>query len=260
MEPATVAASGRSLAVDTRVSTATEETYRYVPPRRRRRWLIPALAVVLAVPVALIGWGALSSIGPPPAGPSPAASPSTRLAALATAAMGVQACAGEGLPNETAVPEGAARAGEYALLPGWTYYRDPAGYRLAVPQGWRAAHVGALLCLRDPSSPKAIAVLDQGGVTGSPADLLAQGEAGWRSAADLTDYHRIGITDAHYDEGAADLEYTYSRAGTAMHGENRMLRLGGRVFTLYWLTTDFSWTSDIALMQFLQPSFGLDAS
>jgi hypothetical protein len=38
-----------------------------------------------------------------------------------------------------------------------------------------------------------------------------------------------------------------------------MLRLDDRVFTLFWLTTDFSWTSDIALMQFLQPSFGLDA-
>jgi hypothetical protein len=30
------------------------------------------------------------------------------------------------------------------------------------------------------------------------------------------------------------------------------------VFTVFWLTTDFSWSADQALVNFLQPSFGLD--
>ena len=101
-------------------------------------------------------------------------------------------------------------------------------------------------------------MLDQGEVNGAPSQLLAEGEPAWRDAAGLTGYVRLGITDAHYDEGAADLEYTYVDGNNVMHGRNRMLRLNGRVFTLFWLTTDFSWTADRALVDFLQPSFGLE--
>jgi hypothetical protein len=85
-------------------------------------------------------------------------------------------------------------------------------------------------------------------------------EPGWLGATGLKDYHRIGLNSVQYDEGAADLEYTYTgEQDTAMHGENRMLRMNGRLFLLCWLTTGFTWTADLALMNYLQPSFGLDA-
>jgi eukaryotic-like serine/threonine-protein kinase len=158
------------------------------------------------------------------------------------------------------VPDGGeARAGEYAPLSNWTYYRDPSGFHIGVPRGWKMSRIGNLYCFRDPNSPRAIAVLDQGRVSGDPARLLADSEQAWRDAANLPGYVRIGITDAGYDEGAADLEYTYFDEKTLMHGENRMLRMDDRVYTVFWLTTDFSWPSDQALLNFLQPSFGLDA-
>jgi hypothetical protein len=192
--------------------------------------------------------------------------------------MGVQACAAQSADRESLIPDGGApRSGELGLLTGWTYFRDPSGFRLAVPQTWRMSRIGGvpaadpssplvprgsdssaeLLCFQDPSSPRAIAVLDHGRVAGDPMQLLADGEAAWQKDANLTDYLRLSLTDAHYDEGAADLEYTYRTGTSVLHGTNRMLRMGGRLFTLCWLTTDFTWSSDHALLDFLQPSFAV---
>jgi hypothetical protein len=237
--------------------TDTQETYAYLSPRRPLwPWAVSALAVVLVVAAAVAGWRALDGPGAVTAGPTTA---DPDVAAL-TAGMGVQACVEQPAENEAPIPaDTSVRPGEYGLLAGWTYYRDPSGFHLAVPQTWRMSRVGPLWCFRDPSSPKAIAVLDQGEVNGAPSQLLAEGELAWRDAAGLTGYVRLGITDVHYDEGAADLEYTYVDGNTVMHGRNRMLRLNGRVFTLFWLTTDFSWTADRALVDVLQPSFGLEA-
>ena len=98
-------------------------------------------------------------------------------------------------------------------------------------------------------------MFDHGRVNGDPVQLLADGERAWRDEAGLSDYRRLSLTEIHYDEGAADLEYTYRDGENILHGTSRMLRLDGRLFTLFWLTTDFTWSADQALRDFLQPSF-----
>ena len=40
------------------------------------------------------------------------------------------------------------------------------------------------------------------------------------------------------------LEYTYQRGDTTMHGWNWMLRLNGRVFTVFVLASDSAWSVD----------------
>ncbi len=119
------------------------------------------------------------------------------------------------------------------------------------------SRIGNLLCFRDPSSPRAIGVLAQGRVSGDPLQLLADGERAWRDEAGLNDYQRLSLTNVPYEEGAADLEYTYRDGEYVLHGASRMLRMDGRVFTLFWLTTDFTWSTDRDLLLFLQPSFEL---
>jgi eukaryotic-like serine/threonine-protein kinase len=234
-----------------RITTAAEDTFRYQPIRHgRRRWVLATAGLLVVALASAVGWYA--SRGTPAASPAPSTVETQPL----TAGMGVQACAAQSPEHQSPVPDGGpARPGEFDLMAGWTYYRDPSGYRLAVPQTWRTSRIGSLRCFRDPSSPRAIAVLDYGRVSGEPATLLADGERAWRNEANLTDYRRLGIADAHYDEGAADLEYTYRADGTVMHGTNRMLRMDGRLFTLFWLTTDFSWSADQVLLDFLKPSF-----
>ncbi len=227
-----------------RITTAAEDTYRYKPNRRaRRRWVITAAGVLVVALAGGVVWYA--SRTPAVVQPLPL-----------TEGMGVQACTAQEAERQSSIPDGGPpRPGEFDLMAEWTYYRDPSGYRVAVPKAWRMSRIGMLQCFRDPSSPRAIAVLDQGRLDGDPTVLLAHGERAWRDEAHLTDYRRLSLADAHYDEGAADLEYTYRANGMVLHGTNRMLRMDGRLFTLYWLTTDFSWSSDQALLDFLKPSF-----
>jgi hypothetical protein len=252
--------AGPAVLAPSRSSTNTEETYGYQHGRRKRwPWVLAVVAVALLIPAGVLGLDTLRAHDEPTAAPSAGSTGST--GPLPSAGMGVQACAVQDPAQESVVPDGGGvRAGEYAPLPNWTYYRDPSGFHIGVPQGWKMSRIGNLYCFRDPNSPRAIAVLDQGRVSGDPSRLLADGEQAWRDAANLPGYVQVGITDAGYDEGAADLEYTYFDEKILMHGENRMLRMDDRVYTVFWLTTDFSWPSDQALLNFLQPSFGLDAN
>jgi hypothetical protein len=233
--------------------------------RRRWPWIVGtvSLALLLAATAILVDAARRprGAAGPPaptevidvprspsPTGPAP------------TAAARVQACTVAAPDREVAVTAGSRTLpGAIALLDGWVYHRDEAGFRIGVPLRWRMFRLDGLLCLRDPTSRRAIAVFDHGRVTGDPADLLLTAEPAWRAAAGLRAYARLGVTDLRFTEGAADLEYTYEAPdGVPMHGVNRMVRMDGRVFTIYWLTTHATWLSDRVLMNHVQPSFGLE--
>jgi hypothetical protein len=242
-----------------RVRTVTEETFRHTSAPRRRRGLMWGAIVVgtaLVVPVAVIWFrsGPGSVSGHPPSTSSEPAP-----AVVLTAQAGVQACAAQSPANETPLPEPAPdEAARLGLLSNWAYHQDSGGFHLKVPATWGVSRIGSLVCFRDTTSAKAVAVYPHGRVAGDPAALLDQAQASWREAAGLSDYELVGITDRHYSEGAADLEYTYSKGAIRMHGVNRMLRMDGRVYTIFFLTTDVSWLYDRAVMDVVQPSFGLD--
>ncbi len=236
--------------------TVTEETMRHQPGRHRTwPWVLAGVLLALVVPTGVV---LLESRDAGP-GPSAAPSQSPSVAAGLTPAMGVQACV-EQIPQAgVSVPDGGqARPGEYQLISGWHYYRDPSGFRIGVPAGWEFSRIDSLYCFRDPNSAKAIAVQVNGVVDGHPMDLLARGEAEWIDAAGLANYKRVRISDLHFDEGAADLEYTYTRDGLDLHGIARMMRWEGQVYTLHWLTIEAYWLSDRYLMDVVHTSFGLD--
>jgi hypothetical protein len=52
------------------------------------------------------------------------------------------------------------------------------------------------------------------------------------------------VQDMHLPEGGAMLEYAYQRGDTTMHGQNWMMRMGGRVFTVFVLAPDSAWSVD----------------
>jgi eukaryotic-like serine/threonine-protein kinase len=237
-----------------RLRTVTEETFRHtVPVPRRWPWIAAALVAVLAVPTAvvLLDRRDRSGVIGSPVTPSPTLA--------LNAAMGVQACAAQGPDTGEPVRSGAtALPGEGTVMEGWIYYRDDAGYHIAVGKGWRMSRVDGLACFRDPTSLRLIGVYEVGQVDGPPMKLLADGEGDWTSAADLTGYRRLDLRDLHLPEGGADLEYAYDTAGRVqMHGVNRMVRVQGRVFLIFWLTTQAAWPADRTLMNMVQPSFGV---
>jgi hypothetical protein len=239
--------------------TITEETFRH-GGQPRRTWAIVgglvAVVVSLAVPAAIILFDTHGQVVVASSTPASATgqTPSSTTVDAPTEAMGVQACREQASASETPLPIPArADRDKYGLLANWSYYEDPAGFNLKVPT-LRVSRIGKLLCFRDPSSLKTIAVYDQGELTGSLMDLVARNDD-WRTAAKLTDYKQLDLTDAHYVEGAADLEYSYLGPDGPMHGVNRMLRLKGHVYTVYFLTAEVSWPTDRAWADVCQASF-----
>jgi hypothetical protein len=238
-----------------RLRTVTEETFRQLHVRRRRwPWLAGVVALALAVPgVAILlddpDGGAVGA--PPSASPSPTA----RL----TPAMGVQACAAQGPEAGEPLPGGTSDLpGQPRMMEGWVYYRDASGFHIAVGQEWRLSRIDGLLCFHDPTSRRLIGVYEVGRASGHPKDLLADAVTEWTTAANMTGFRQIGLEDLQMAEGGADLEYTYDAPdGVRMHGENRMQRVEGRVFLIFWLTTQTAWLADRALMNVVQPSFGV---
>jgi hypothetical protein len=204
---------------------------------------VAAVAVAVAVGVAASLYLRAAPTSDPAADPSAPASTSTgapATAAVLTAAMGVQACASQRPANETPVR---AAPGVNNALDYWTPYVDPDGFALNVPIGWGQSRIGDLVCFRDPNSLKTIAVYDHGRVAGDPVKLVDDTGA-WQEAASLTAYHRIVVQDMHLPEGGAMLEYTYRRGDTTMHGQNWMMRMSGRVFTVFVLASDSAWSVD----------------
>ncbi len=250
------------LLTGSRTRTVTEETFRQLTRPKPRRGLIAGLvaaAVVLAAPAVIILWKHADT-GPPTdsySTPTPSAAKPT--GGVPTEAMRVQACALLPVAGGARLPEATAQeVATYGLQPHWALYRDPSGYRIAMPGSWLVSTVGQLVCFRDPSSAKTAAVFRHGNLPGNPVDLIAD-TAVWRAAANLTDFDSLSIVDVQYDEGGADLEYTYRAGGIKMHGINRMFRENGQVYTIYFLATEDTWSFDRGIKEVIQPSFSLAA-
>jgi hypothetical protein len=243
--------------------TVTEETFRHVGRPRSRWTLVWGLAAVVAALVApaiiILARGHDQQTGAPPASASPQGSASNRPSSSPTEAMRVQACAIQLPEDETVLPESsAADAQRYGLLPHWARYTDPAGFDLNIPGGWGVSRIGSLVCFRDPTSAKTVAVYVHGRLAGNPMELVAN-TTEWQAAADLTNFQRVSVTDVGATEGAADLEYSYLKGSLKMHGVNRMLRMEGNVYTIYFLATEVGWATDSDVMKAIQPSFSLAA-
>jgi serine/threonine protein kinase len=209
-------------------------------PRRLGLWVAGLVAVA-----ATAGLGTAVYLRTPTTGAPTANATTTHMSLTPTAdaltdAMGVQACASQTTDRETPVRLG---PGQSSALTNWTPYMDPAGFALNVPVGWGMSRIGSLVCFRDPNSLKTIAVYDQGRLAGDPVQLVANTDA-WQRAASLDRFKSLGVQDMHVPEGGAMLEYTYWRGNTMMHGQNWMMRLGGRVFTVALLASDGAWPVD----------------
>jgi hypothetical protein len=237
IDMAVVGAAASGVAVATTPAPAAPAVTTLKSGRRIALWVagIAAVAVAVAVPVGLHLRTAVARN--PAAAPAPGGTPT---GPVLTEAMGVQACAEQTADHETTVRRA---AGLSSALENWTPYVDQSGFGLNVPVGWKQSRIGSLLCFRDPDSLKTIAVYGFGRRAGDPVRLVNDTDA-WRAAASLDDFRPFPVQDMHLPEGGAMLEYTYRRGDTTMHGQNWMMRLDGRLFTVFLLASDGAWTVD----------------
>ena len=232
------------------------------PARRpRRAGLVVAAAAVLAVAVGgsvLVATTGRSGPAPvaarpsPPAVPAPPAVPSS---ATALVANQLDAC---GFGTD-AQPVPAASGRVPAGLPrGWLWARDPAGFALALPAGWRRSTSGNDVCFTDPAGRRAFVVNVAAVRTREPLAYWQRRERADRAAGELPGYRRISMGVLLLRRGGADWEYTWRPDSDSVRHERRVLVAvtGDQSYLLRWTVADADWKASTALQRRIVELFG----
>ncbi|MEU8376182.1 serine/threonine-protein kinase [Micromonospora sp. NPDC048894] len=218
--------------------------------RRRRRIALVTVAVAGAL---LAGVGttlALHDGGTTPSSPGGGAgNPVARPAAFP--------CAAPAPTDATPVRSAPPPAGErFGLVPGWTWYEDPTGFRIAAPAGWLHYTEGTVTCLREPGGPRVLSVAPGD----APADPVAHWQAEERRLTDdgrLTGYRRVEIVPLDMFRGGALWECEWTGAtGGRLHTARLLVRVTrDRAYTVSWLTDQFDWQVNATYFLMIRQSF-----
>jgi serine/threonine protein kinase len=147
-------------------------------------------------------------------------------------------------------PAASPTVGPVTAPPGYTWWRDPSGFRVAVPAGWRGG----------PDGPGAVRFTAPGGRPGvrvdvwspAPTNLVAALTAEER-AVGLDAYRRIRIVSA---PPGAVWEYTYADpAGGPTRVEWDVIVAGGRAYRLQWWAPRYSWAADLPVLDAIRTTF-----
>jgi tRNA A-37 threonylcarbamoyl transferase component Bud32 len=219
-------------------------------PAARRSRLWPVLAGILVV--VLLGGGGLvvsemirdgdsdrqSTL---PAVPTPG--PSTNGAAGGFSPVACDGKAPAGAP--TTPQKGASRrVGTWELLAGYSFYTDPSGFRIAVPDDWTYEQVGTTVCFRDPNNFRILSVDPQRKPSGDPVQACRKEADRLVAAGALPNYSQIAIRKVTLMSKAADWEYRYVGQGGQRHALTRWYAAGGKAYAVGWITREFDWSQN----------------
>jgi eukaryotic-like serine/threonine-protein kinase len=182
---------------------------------RRRRLVLAALAVAGLVLIVVIG-GVLAAKAF--FGGSPAAQPTTT--------------------TQAPTPTRSTPAGVPA---GYSLYRHPGGFSVAVPRGWEPqVKPRGVVDVRDPASSRFLRLIR----TSTGADPLAQLTAAEGTfKQDHQDYHRVRLESVDYHGyPTADWEFTYSNDGSIRRVLYRSFQVDGASYAIYLSAPEAQWT------------------
>jgi hypothetical protein len=206
---------------------------------KRRRYLVTGAALVLIGAVgAAIGLDDQRSAAPS-AAPSAAGATSAPAAAppVAVSACGPGAQSASIAPARTRIPAG--------LPSGWIWFRDPTGFTVALPAGWRRSTSGTAVCFEEPRHNAAFTVDSAALVTRKPLDYFQSQE----KTAKPPGYHRVSMDNLLLRRGGADWEFTWRPdSGTTQHVRRVLLAVtDNRSYLLKWATPDAQWSPLVPL-------------
>ncbi|RQX15140.1 hypothetical protein DDE19_20780 [Micromonospora ureilytica] len=217
--------------------------------------LLAVVVVVGSATGAVIG-GLRGQDSPPAAEPGGAAAGAVE----ATAAAPAHPCLDDAA-SEAAEPlqEPGVRP-PYALPNGWAWHQDPAGFLVAVPQGWTRHTEGALVCFRDPAEVRAIAVDPAATASSVPSKRWEAAERDALKTGALAGYQKVSIGPVIRPGGAAEWEYTCDQAGgTRLHARRLLVNEDEtRAYSLSWVTQDSRWNETDPSQRLALASFRRD--
>ena len=163
-----------------------------------------------------------ASTSPPPASPAPA----------------------RGTPGPAVIPAG------------FHEFRNPTGFSIAVPDGWRVSHQGHYVYLLPPSGADFLLIDQSDHPQPNPLADWQQQEANREST--YPGYHRIRLESVRYAqaEKAADWEFSYYHQGVLTHVLNRnILANAHHAYALYWSTPESQWGQSWRIFKVLAATF-----
>ena len=216
------------------------------------------MVVAAAAAAAVVAAGLIWLVARPGAD-DPAAGVPPPAATTASAGTG-QGAAATTAPSASAEPSAAPVASRATparppLPAGWIERRDPTGFSVYVPKGWKRSHKGSMVYFRDPRTGRSLGI-DQ---TTKPAkDPVAdwRGKAAYRvDRGDFPGYREIRIDAVRYWQKAADWEFTFA-GSNRRHVNNRgVITSKKQAYGIYWETSDARWKADRDDLQLIFDSF-----
>jgi eukaryotic-like serine/threonine-protein kinase len=227
-----------------------------LPDRTRQRWqLVAATAVtaLIAAIIAAIDLAPRDATGHRIAVPAPhAASPGYPAAMPGHQQLSPAPQASHGRPVPPRRPAAPGPTGPRPLPPGrsglgvlprgFSWYHDPTGFSIGMPESWQISHRGHLVYIQDPNSGRFLIIDQTTHPKPSPLADWRQQEAARVST--FPGYRRIRLQTVRYAqaERAADWEFTYDDNGQLTQVLNRnILANAHHAYALYWSTPASEW-------------------
>ena len=152
-------------------------------------------------------------------------------------------------------PRAKRQVNGWNLLPGFSYFADPAGFHIAVPDGWTYEKVGTTWCFHDPGGVRIMSFDPERNPKGNPVVACRNEEKRLLDAKALPGYQKIGI-DAVPMLRAADWEFRYRGDEKArMHVLTHWFASGDKAYALGWMTRDFDFGSSKGIYDAIVSSF-----
>ena len=161
--------------------------------------------------------------------------------AAATALAAAAGTSAQPPPDARAAGSPPPSPAPFRLPAGYRWWTDPAGFRVAVPAGWRGSRGadGSTVFAAPGGGP----VLRAGGPAPAPADVVSALIAEER-AVRLDGYRRIRIEPSDLPPGAV-WEYTYRRAGLPVRVLERLVVADRRAYRVRWQAPRAAWAAGL---------------
>ncbi|WP_433316422.1 serine/threonine-protein kinase [Micromonospora chersina] len=230
------------------------------PERNRRNLLIGALVAVLLVGLA-VAVPLLNSGDDDPKGGQQSAATSSAAAPPAPGTSAAPTSAAPSSAAPSATPSASPSPTGFVLPAGWSLYEGPIGFKVPIPNGWKA---------RVRSSDNSVVLYEVGGAnrvlliqwTNSPKSDAA---ADWREQeparrSRVTAYQYVSIKPCDWYRTCADWDWLETRdGGTRFHVRNRgVATASNRGYALRWEVPASAWDANLANWEIIIKGFQPD--
>jgi eukaryotic-like serine/threonine-protein kinase len=205
------------------------------PVRRRHPWVwVAALLVLVAGGVT---WAVLRPQDrTAPSAQMPATAPTTNPPASPSVAPSTP-------QPSTPQPSTPAPSPTRPVLPdGWVEHRDPTGFSVYVPEGWKRSKEGSMVYFRTAGRSLGIDQTDE-----PQPDPVAdwEGKAEFRvGRGDFPGYDELHIREVDYFRKAADWQFTFESSGVRQRVNNRgFITSPDQAYGIWWQTRESDWAA-----------------